>query len=125
MKTFVPILLTVLAMTTPSLAQQTMDHSAHGEMAQMDHSNHGDMDPSGAQPDDTPATTAYRAAMVDMHMNMDVEYTNDADVDFMRGMIPIIRAPSIWPASSWSTARTRRCAPWPRRSSRRKRQKSR
>lgn len=88
MKTFVPILLTVLAMTTPSLAQQTMDHSAHGEMAQMDHSNHGDMDPSGAQPDDTPATTAYRAAMVDMHMNMDVEYTNDADVDFMRGMIP-------------------------------------
>ena len=88
MKTFVPILLTVLAVATPGLAQQTMDHSAHGEMAQMDHSNHGDMDPSGAQPDDTPATTAYRAAMADMHMNMDVEYTNDADVDFMRGMIP-------------------------------------
>ena len=88
MKTFVPILLTVLAMTTPSLAQQTMDHSAHGEMAQMDHYNHGNMDMSGAQPDDTPATTAYRAAMADMHMNMDVEYSNDADVDFMRGMIP-------------------------------------
>ena len=88
MKTFVPILLTVLAVATPGLAQQTMDHSAHGEMAQMDHSNHGDMDPSGAQPDDTPATTAYRAAMADMHINMDVEYTNDADVDFMRGMIP-------------------------------------
>ena len=88
MKTFVPILLTVLAVATPGLAQQTMDHSAHGEMAQMDHSNHANMDMSGAQPDDTPATTAYRAAMADMHMNMDVEYTNDADVDFMRGMIP-------------------------------------
>jgi uncharacterized protein (DUF305 family) len=88
MKTFVPILLTVLAVATPGLAQQTMDHSAHGEMAQMDHSNHGNMDMSGAQPDDTPATTAYRAAMADMHMNMDVEYSNDADVDFMRGMIP-------------------------------------
>lgn len=60
MKTFVPILLTVLAVATPGLAQQTMDHSAHGEMAQMDHSNHGNMDMSGAQPDDTPATTAYR-----------------------------------------------------------------
>lgn len=88
MKTFVPILLTVLAVATPGLAQQTMDHSAHGEMAQMDHSNHGNMVMSGAQPDDTPATTAYRAAMADMHMNMDVEYSNDADVDFMRGMIP-------------------------------------
>ena len=87
MKTFVPILLTVLAVAMPGLAQQTMDHSAHGEMAQMDHSNRGDMDQSGAQPD-TPATTAYRAAMADMHMNMDVEYFNDADVDFMRGMIP-------------------------------------
>ena len=88
MKTFVPILLTALAVAAPGLAQQTMDHSAHGDMAQMDHSAHGDTAMSGARPDDTPATTAYRAAMADMHANMDVEYTNDADVDFMRGMIP-------------------------------------
>ena len=88
MKTFVPILLTALAVAAPGLAQQTMDHSAHGDMAQMDHSAHGDMAMSGARPDDTPATTAYRAAMAEMHANMDVEYTNDADVDFMRGMIP-------------------------------------
>ncbi len=26
--------------------------------------------------------------MADMYMNMDVEYSNDADVDFMGGMIP-------------------------------------
>ncbi|TNH41146.1 CopM family metallochaperone [Paracoccus haeundaensis] len=77
MKTFVPILLTALAVAAPGLAQQTMDHSAHDDMAT-----------SGARPDDTPATTAYRAAMAEMHANMDVEYTNDADVDFMRGMIP-------------------------------------
>ncbi len=88
MKTFVPILLAALAIGTPGLAQQTMDHSGHGDMAQMDHAGHGDMDMSGAQPDDTPATTAYRAAMADMHANMDVTYSNDADVDFMRGMIP-------------------------------------
>ena len=75
MKTFVPILLTAIAIGTPALAQQTMDHSAHGNMAM-----------SGAH--DTPATTAYRAAMADMYMNMDVEYSNDADVDFMGGMIP-------------------------------------
>ncbi|MCG6113280.1 MAG: DUF305 domain-containing protein [Paracoccus sp.] len=43
---------------------------------------------SGAQPDDTPATTAYREAMADMHANMEVAYTGNADADFMRGMIP-------------------------------------
>ncbi|WP_405404174.1 DUF305 domain-containing protein [Paracoccus sp. Ld10] len=57
-------------------------------MAQMNHSGHGDEEMSGAEPNDTTATTAYRAAMSDMHSNMDVEYSNDADVDFMRGMIP-------------------------------------
>ncbi len=88
MKTFVPILMTTLAFATPGLAQQTMDHSGHGDMMQMDHSGHGDMAMPGAQPDDTPATTAYREAMADMHANMEVEYTGNADADFMRGMIP-------------------------------------
>ena len=88
MKTFVPILMTALAFATPGLAQQAMDHSGHGDMTQMDHSGHGDMAMSGAQPGDTPATTAYREAMADMHENMEVEYTGDADADFMRGMIP-------------------------------------
>ncbi|CAM3556611.1 DUF305 domain-containing protein [Paracoccus nototheniae] len=88
MKTFVPVLLTAIALATPGLAQQAMDHSAHGDMAQMDHSAHGDMAMSEAQPGDTPATTAYREAMAEMHTNMEVEYSNDADVDFMRGMIP-------------------------------------
>lgn len=88
MKTFIPILMTTLAFATPGLAQQTMDHSGHGDMMQMDHSGHGDMAMSGAQPDDTPATTAYREAMADMHTNMEVEYTGNADADFMRGMIP-------------------------------------
>ena len=88
MKTFVPILMTTLAFATPGLAQQTMDHSGHGDMMQMDHSGHGDMAMPGAQPDDTPATTAYREAMADMHANMEVAYTGNADADFMRGMIP-------------------------------------
>lgn len=51
--------------------------------AQTSHGSHG-TDMSG----DTPATTAFRAANVTMHKDMDIRFTNDADVDFVRGMIP-------------------------------------
>lgn len=37
---------------------------------------------------DTQATREYRAAMDKMHAEMMVPYTGDADVDFVRGMIP-------------------------------------
>ena len=41
-----------------------------------------------AVPADTPATKAYREANARMHKDMDIQYSSDADVDFVRGMIP-------------------------------------
>lgn len=37
---------------------------------------------------DNPVIKAYQAANERMHKNMDIRYTGNADVDFMRGMIP-------------------------------------
>ncbi|TIP33434.1 MAG: DUF305 domain-containing protein, partial [Mesorhizobium sp.] len=39
----------------------------------------------GAQ---SPATAGYEAAMKKMHKDMAIKYTGNADVDFVRGMIP-------------------------------------
>lgn len=41
---------------------------------------------SGAQ-GEAASTAAYKAAASRMHAAMDIDYTGDADVDFMRGMI--------------------------------------
>jgi uncharacterized protein (DUF305 family) len=35
-----------------------------------------------------PAVAGYMAAMTKMHDSMMIDYTGDADVDFVRGMIP-------------------------------------
>lgn len=68
-----PILILALA-ALPLLAlpagAQTHDHSA---MA----------DPAAA-----PSTQGFQAANAAMHAEMDIEFTGDADVDFIRGMIP-------------------------------------
>ena len=66
----------------------------HGEMMMEDMSHGGVAAPDPAQGHDShdeaagsPATEAYRAANLAMHEAMDIEFTDNADIDFARGMI--------------------------------------
>src|SRR5689334_12102810 len=61
----------VLALGLPAAAQEM-------------HMDHGAMPVEG----ETAATTAYKAANMDMHSAMEIDYSGDADIDFVRGMIP-------------------------------------
>jgi uncharacterized protein (DUF305 family) len=67
-----PVLL-VLTLALPAAAE-TMDHSA-------DHSGHAMTGMESA------ATMAFMEANMKMHAAMEIEFTGNADVDFIRGMI--------------------------------------
>lgn len=68
------------------LAGAAAAHEMHGE-EHMDHAGHHPVPTTTAQTD-TPATKAFRDVDAEMHRNMDIRYSNDVDVDFVRGMIP-------------------------------------
>ena len=79
MKIYTIVLVTMIA-ALPSLAlaqgASHGGHSGHSTPAQT------------AQTPDMPATKGYREANAKMHRDMDIKYSGDADVDFVRGMIP-------------------------------------
>jgi uncharacterized protein (DUF305 family) len=79
MKTRTIVLIAMFA-ALPSLAQA--QGASHGG-----HSGHS-TPAQAAQTPDTPATKGYREANAKMHRDMDIKYSGDADVDFVRGMIP-------------------------------------
>jgi uncharacterized protein (DUF305 family) len=61
----------LLALTGAGLAQHA-GHSGHG----------------AASAKDSAATTAFKAANMKMHKDMDIAFSGNADADFVRGMIP-------------------------------------
>jgi uncharacterized protein (DUF305 family) len=65
--------LAAVAVGTSAGAVETMDHAAHA---------------SAAVGDAGPSTQAFEAANSTMHADMAIAFTGDADVDFVRGMIP-------------------------------------
>jgi uncharacterized protein (DUF305 family) len=73
---------TLALVAQPAFAEEAMDHGKmdHGAM------DHGAM--SAGKADDAPSTQAFRAADKAMMEDMAIDYSGDADVDFIRAMIP-------------------------------------
>lgn len=78
-----------LALLAAGPARAETVHGGHGhtghDHAGHDHAGHG---ASATDRLDSPATREFRDAAAAMHRDMDIRYANDADVDFVRGMIP-------------------------------------
>jgi uncharacterized protein (DUF305 family) len=73
------LILAALIAAAPTLASA---QGAHGS-----HSGHSTPAQTARTPD-TPATQGYRQANATMHKNMDIAFSGNADIDFVRGMIP-------------------------------------
>ena len=71
MKSLILVTAIVMAFGLPATAQEM-------------HMDHANMAASA----DSAATTAYKAANMEMHGAMEIDYSGDPDIDFVRGMIP-------------------------------------
>ncbi len=72
----------VLAAALTALPGLALAQGAHGG-----HSGHS-APAQAAQDPNTPSTQAYRQANETMHRNMDIAFSGNSDVDFVRSMIP-------------------------------------
>lgn len=73
-KTVLAASVIAVAGITTVLAQESTDHSGHSMTSE--------------STDASPSTMAFEEATARMHTDMAIDYTGDADVDFVRGMIP-------------------------------------
>ena len=69
-----------LGLSGVAMAHESQDHAGHG--------GHDHAAMAATDKTDTRATKAFRDVDAEMHRNMDIRYSNDVDVDFVRGMIP-------------------------------------
>jgi uncharacterized protein (DUF305 family) len=67
------------APAAPPIDHSKMDHS------KMDHAQHAPAAPAAT---DSAATKAFKEANDRMHADMAIAFTNDADADFVKGMLP-------------------------------------
>ena len=95
----------------------------HGKSMHGGHSGHGTGDAKG---DQGPASLAFQGINAKMHKGMDIAFTGNTDVDFVKGMIPHHEgAVDMAKTVLGRSARTRRCAHSPTRSSNRRKPRSR
>ena len=106
MKTRTIVLIAMFA-ALPSLAQaQGASHGGHSG-----HSGHS-TPAQAAQTPETSATKGYREANAKMHRDMDIKYSGDADVDFVRGMIPHHRGAIDMAKVALASARDEQVRKW-------------
>ncbi|WP_026618413.1 DUF305 family protein [Ensifer sp. WSM1721] len=77
LKSFTAVLLLAAAFTTPALAQD----SGHSGM------DHGSMEMTDQAGDTSASSKAFTEANAKMHKDMDIVFSGNTDVDFVRGMI--------------------------------------
>jgi uncharacterized protein (DUF305 family) len=76
-------------------AALTFTFASHGMAQEMKVGDHSTMQMGGMKMDamapaqgDSASTKAFKQSMETMHQNMMIEYSGNADADFVRGMIP-------------------------------------
>ncbi|PIZ30353.1 MAG: DUF305 domain-containing protein [Alphaproteobacteria bacterium CG_4_10_14_0_8_um_filter_53_9] len=83
--TTLTLLIATPAMACDGTCPHMMDKKPEIAKAHQGHGTHTSMAKKGA---DNAPTKAYKSGMNAMHKDMEITYTGDADIDFLKGMIP-------------------------------------